>query len=92
MNNLTKTTMPKHFWTDLEKLIKDIQGRQALLTSIFQGISDIELLQEFEKRVRYLQTIKLSMNQDYFWAEARVGKVVLISYLPIEIKKKDHEK
>jgi hypothetical protein len=80
----------ENFKKQMKNIQRQHQIRQKFLTSLFQEISNTELLSELEKRVVERQTIKLSKlpNQDHISVEARDGKFILISHLPLEIKQK----
>lgn len=76
---------------EFQKLAQERQVRENFLNSKFQEISDVELIEELQKRVEYQPTIKLSMypNHQHIFLEAKDIKCGISTPLPIEIKEKD---
>ena len=79
---------------ELQKLAKERKERGKTLTAKFQEISDVELIDELERRVKYQPNpIKLSMYLDHqhIFIEGKDIKCNLGTTLPIEIKEKDQD-
>ena len=75
---------------ELEKEIREHEARQKILTTWFQEISDVELIEELKKRVSK-KDIKLSTypHQEHIFIAAKdMTKEVSIP-LPIEIKERN---
>jgi len=78
--------------TEFEKLAKERDERGKFLTVKFQEISDVELIEELARRVKYQPNpIKLSMYPDHqhIFIAGRDIKCNSGTTLPIEIMKKD---
>jgi len=91
--SLTEENYWAKFNEELEKAAKEHDKRSNFLNTKFQEISDVELIEELEKRVKYQTNnpIKLSMysgNKSVF-IEGKDIKCGVGTTLPIEIKAKD---
>jgi hypothetical protein len=76
----------------LEKVAKEREERGKFLNTKFSEISDVELIAELEKRVKYsTNPIKLSMypQHQHIFIESKDIKCNSSTPLPVEIKEKD---
>jgi 3-dehydroquinate dehydratase len=73
---------------ELGKKFQEQEARQKILTTQFQKISDVELIDELRKRVSQ-QNIKLSIypHQEHIFITAKDITKEVSFPLPIEIKK-----
>ena len=76
---------------EFKNLCQEKQARENFLNSKFQEISDVELIKELEKRVKYKPTIKLSMypTHQHIFIEAEDIRCGGGTCLPIEIKENE---
>lgn len=87
--SLTKENYWKKMGEEIDKLMQERKGRENFLDSKFQAISDVELIEELEKRSKS-QAIKLSMyaGNDFIHLDAEdINKEVSIPF-SIEVKEK----
>jgi 3-dehydroquinate dehydratase len=77
---------------ELDQSLKEQQVRKKILAAKFQEISDIELIEELQKRVEN-QAIKLSIypHQEHIFIVAKDATKEVSFPLPIEIKGGQHE-
>lgn len=90
--SLTKENYFKKLTEEFLKLAKESQARGKFLTAKFSEISDVELIEELGRRVKYqTNPIKLSMypNHQHILVEGKDIKCNSGTTLPIEIKKED---
>ncbi|KLL03629.1 MAG: hypothetical protein MRERV_36c010 [Mycoplasmataceae bacterium RV_VA103A] len=85
--SLTQENYVKKLTEEFWKLAKEKEERRKFLTTKFQEISDVELIEELKKRTQN-QTIKLSMypNHQHIFIESKDIKCSSGNCFPIEIK------
>ena len=87
--SLTKENYFKKLTEEFWKLAQERQAREKFLTAKFSEISDVELIEELGRRVKYqTNPIKLSMypNHQHILVEGKDIKCNSGTTLPIEIK------
>ena len=72
---------------ELEKQSQEKVAREEILTKKFSAISDVEIIEELQKRVEK-QAIKLSMypNHQHIFIEGKEIRYGISTPLPIQIK------
>jgi hypothetical protein len=85
--SLTKANYFAKLIVEFEQLAKASKAREQFLNTKFSEISDVEMIEELEKRVKK-QAIKLSMylHQEHIYLEGKDLKCEHKTSLPIEIK------
>jgi len=88
--SLTKENYWAKFISELQKAAQAKNERSNFLDTKFREISDVELIDELQKRTKH-QTIKLSMypNHQHILVEGKDIRCGSGVCLPIEIKEKD---
>lgn len=91
--SLTKENYWAKFNEELKKQAKERVKRKKFLNTEFQEISDVELIEELNKRIEQ-QAIKLSMDSGHrhIFIEGKDIRCRIIVPLPIEVKENDPPK